>query len=176
MKNTLSINGRKIGEKYKPFIIPEIGINHEGNFAKAKKMIKDAHDAGAECVKFQSHIIENEMIENNVIPKNANESIWEIMKRCSFNEEQEKNLKKFTEELGLIYMSTPFSRDAANRLEEMNVSINVRTLNMRQGMTENIHMLDPYEMGDTIRSLEEKINELIDYINAKEKSNAKIPK
>ena len=63
-----------------------------------------------------------------------------------------------------------------DKLEEMNVSINVRTLNMRQGMTENIHMLDPYEMGDTIRSLEEKINELIDYINAKEKSNAKIPK
>jgi sialic acid synthase SpsE len=122
LKNTLSINGRKIGEKYKPFIIPEIGINHEGSFTKAKKMIKDAHDAGAECVKFQSHIIENEMIENDVIPKNANESIWEIMKRCSFNEEQEKNLKKFTEELGLIYMSTPFSRDAANRLEEMDVS------------------------------------------------------
>ena len=79
MKNTLSINGRKIGEKYKPFIIPEIGINHEGSFTKAKKMIKDAHDAGAECVKFQSHIIENEMIENdlkeakkNILLKNNN--------------------------------------------------------------------------------------------------------
>ncbi len=122
MKNTLSINGRKIGKKYKPFIIPEIGINHEGSFTKAKKMIKDAHDAGAECVKFQCHIIEDEMIKNSIIPKNSNESIWEIMKRCSFNEDEEKQLKKFTEELGLIYMCTPFSRDAANRLEEMNVS------------------------------------------------------
>ena len=122
MKNTLSINGRKIGEKYKPFIIPEIGINHEGSFAKAKKMIKDAHNAGAECVKFQCHIIEDEMIENDIIPKNANESIWEIMKRCSFNEYEEKKLKKYTEELGMIYMSTPFSKAAANRLEEMNIS------------------------------------------------------
>jgi sialic acid synthase SpsE len=122
LKNILSINGRKIGEKYKPFIIPEIGINHEGNFTKAKKMIKDAHDAGAECVKFQCHIIEDEMIKNNIIPKNANESIWEIMKRCSFDEDEEKKLKKYTEELEMIYISTPFSRDAANRLEEMNVS------------------------------------------------------
>ncbi len=122
MKNILSINGRKIGEKYKPFIIPEIGINHEGSFAKAKKMIKDAHNAGAECVKFQCHIIEDEMIENDIIPKNANESIWEIMKRCSFNEYEEKKLKKYTEELGMIYMSTPFSKAAANRLEEMNIS------------------------------------------------------
>lgn len=122
MKNFLSINGRKIGKKYKPFVIPEIGINHEGSISKAKKMIKDAHDAGAECVKFQCHIIEDEMIKNNIVPKNANESIWEIMKKCSFNESEEKKLKIFTEELGMIYISTPFSRDAANRLEEMDVS------------------------------------------------------
>jgi sialic acid synthase SpsE len=42
------------------------------------------HDAGAECVKFQCHIIEDEMIKNNIVPKNANKSIWEIMKKCSF--------------------------------------------------------------------------------------------
>ena len=122
LKDIFKINGRKIGQPYPPFVIPEIGINHEGSFTKAKKMIKDAHTAGAECVKFQCHIIEDEMIENNVIPKNANESIWKIMKRCSFNENQEKKLKKYTEELGMIYLSTPFSRDAANRLEEMDIS------------------------------------------------------
>jgi len=122
LKDIFKINGRKIGQHYSPFVIPEIGINHEGSFTKAKKMIKDAHTAGAECVKFQCHIIEDEMIENNVIPKNANESIWKIMKRCSFNENQEKKLKKYTEELGMIYLSTPFSRDAANRLEEMDIS------------------------------------------------------
>lgn len=122
MKNPLTINGRKIGPQYRPLIIPEIGINHEGSFQKAKKMIKDAHDSGAECVKFQCHIIEDEMIPNNIIPKNTNESIWEIMKRCSFNEDEEKKLKKYVEELGMIYMSTPFSRDAADRLEEMNIS------------------------------------------------------
>ena len=80
MKNKISINGRMIGVDYSPFVIPEIGINHEGNFKKAKQMIKDAHDCGAECVKFQCHIIDDEMIKNDVIPANAKESIWNIMK------------------------------------------------------------------------------------------------
>jgi sialic acid synthase SpsE len=122
LKNIFKINGRKIGLDYPPFIIPEIGINHEGSFTKAKKMIKDAHTAGAECVKFQCHIIEDEMIPNEVIPANSKESIWEIMKRCSLSESEDKKLKKYTEELGMIYLSTPFSRAAANRLEEMDVS------------------------------------------------------
>ena len=121
MKNILKIKNRKIGSQFNPFVIPEIGINHEGSYKKAKKMIKDAYDVGAECVKFQCHIIEDEMIPNKVIPANAKESIWEIMKRCSLSENEDKKLKKYTEELGMIYLSTPFSRDAANRLEEMDV-------------------------------------------------------
>ena len=115
------INGREIGPNFKPFVIPEIGINHEGDFVKAKKMIKDAKFCGAECVKFQCHVIDDEMIKNNVIPANANETIWEIMKRCSFTEEEEIELKEYTEKLGMIYLSTPFSREAVNRLERMDV-------------------------------------------------------
>ena len=104
------------------FIIAEIGINHEGDIGKAKRMIKDAFNAGAECVKFQSHVIDDEMIPNNVIPGNSNETIWEIMERCSFTEDEENQLKKNVEELGLIYLSTPFSRASADRLEKMNVT------------------------------------------------------
>ena len=122
MKNIFKIKNRKIGLQFNPFVIPEIGINHDGSYKKAKRMVKNAHNAGAECVKFQCHIIEDEMIPNEVIPANAKESIWEIMKRCSLSENEDRKLKKYTEDLGMIYLSTPFSRDAANRLEEMNVS------------------------------------------------------
>jgi N-acetylneuraminate synthase len=122
MENILKIKNRKIGSQFHPFVIPEIGINHDGSYKKAKKMVKDAHDVGAECVKFQCHIIEDEMIPNGVIPTNAKESIWEIMKRCSLSESEDRKLKKYTEDLGMIYLSTPFSRAAANRLEEMDVS------------------------------------------------------
>lgn len=122
-KNFIKIGRRKIGEKYPPFIIAEIGINHEGSMQKAKKMIDDAYKSGAECVKFQSHVMDDEMTTEakKVIPGNANESIWDIMKKCSFSEEQEIELKKYTESLGMIYLSTPFSRAAADRLKKMKV-------------------------------------------------------
>lgn len=122
MGNKINISGRLIGEDYDPFVIAEIGINHEGNFSKAKTMIKDAYESNAECVKFQCHIVEDEMIKNDVIPANAKESIWKIMKRCSLTEKEEMQLKKYTEELGMIYLSTPFSRAAADRLESMGLS------------------------------------------------------
>jgi N-acetylneuraminate synthase len=121
LEKTITISGRKIGKDFEPFIIPEIGINHEGDISKAKKMVKDAFDCGAQCVKFQCHIIEDEMIKNDVIPANTNESIWEIMKRCSLTAEEEIELKKYVEELGMIYLNTPFSRAAADRLNEMGV-------------------------------------------------------
>ena len=122
MSPTITIQNRSIGNIFKPFVIAEIGINHEGDVLKAKKMVKDAYDSGAECVKFQCHIIEDEMIKNDVIPGNATESIWEIIERCSLSEDEEIILKNYTESLGLIYLSTPFSRKAANRLEDMGVS------------------------------------------------------
>lgn len=124
MKNktpAIKIGNRLIGEKYPPFVIAEIGINHEGNFQKAKKMAEDAHKCGAECVKFQCHVIEDEMIKNDVVPANAKESIWEIMKRCALTEEEDIKLKDYVEKLGMIYLSTPFSRAAANRLKKMKV-------------------------------------------------------
>jgi sialic acid synthase SpsE len=121
LESVIKIKNRSIGKDFPPFIIPEIGINHEGDFDKAKQMIKDAFNVGAECVKFQCHVIDDEMIKNDVIPGNTKESIWEIMNRCSLTEEEEIKLKEYTEKFGMIYLSTPFSRKAADRLNEMNV-------------------------------------------------------
>lgn len=119
---TIEIEDRKIGEKHNPFVIAEIGINHEGDLNKAIQMVDDAYGAGCECVKFQCHVIEDEMIPNDVVPGNASESIWEIMKRCALSEDEDIKLKSYVEEKGMIYMSTPFSRAAAVRLESMGVS------------------------------------------------------
>ncbi len=121
MSSSIKIKNRVIGKDFTPFVIPEIGINHEGSFDKSKQMIKDASDAGAECVKFQCHVIDDEMIKNNVIPGNATESIWEIMSRCSLTEEEEIKLKEYAEDLGMIFLSTPFSRKAADRLNSLNI-------------------------------------------------------
>jgi sialic acid synthase SpsE len=121
MQAEFQLNHRLISSNQPPLVIAEIGINHEGDIKKAIRMVDDAYSAGCECVKFQSHIIEDEMIPNNVVPGNANESIWEIMKRCALSEEEEICLKEYVESKGMIYLCTPFSRAAAVRLEKMNV-------------------------------------------------------
>lgn len=117
------ISGRKIGYDFEPLVIAEIGINHEGSLATAKQMVDAAAAAGAEVVKHQTHIVEDEMsgAAKKVIPGNANVSIYEIMRRCALNEDDELALKNYVEEKGMIFISTPFSRAAANRLHKWNV-------------------------------------------------------
>jgi sialic acid synthase SpsE len=116
------IGGRPIGNDYPPLVIAEIGINHEGRLEKAIKMVDDAKESGCECVKFQYHIPSKEMIPNSVIPGNAKESIWEIISRCTLSDDDERAVKKYSEQRGLIYLSTPFSREAADNLLEMGVN------------------------------------------------------
>lgn len=123
MNNFFEIAGRKIGLDYKPLVIAEIGINHEGSLKVAKEMVDAAKAAGVEVVKHQTHIVEDEMSSaaKNTIPGNADVSIYEIMRRCSLDEEDELALKKYVEELEMIFISTPFSRAAADRLNKWNV-------------------------------------------------------
>lgn len=115
------IGSRTVGARHEPLVVAEIGINHEGSYDKAKRMVDDAYSVGCECVKFQCHVIDDEMIPNDVVPANATESIWEIMSRCALTEGEDRRLKHYAESLGMIYLSTPFSRAAADRLERLGV-------------------------------------------------------
>ena len=119
----IEIAGRKIGAEFPPVVIAEIGINHEGSLEVAKEMVDAAFRAGAEIVKHQTHIVEDEMsgAAKKVIPGNANVSIYEIMERCSLNEKEEFELKEYVESKGMIFISTPFSRAAADRLHQWDV-------------------------------------------------------
>ncbi len=123
-KPVMKIENRNIGLDYPPLIIAEIGINHEGDITIAKEMVDAAAEAGAEIVKHQTHVIEDEMSKDakNVIPGNTNVSIYEVMERCALNEKDETELKEYVESKGMIFLSTPFSRAAADRLERMGVS------------------------------------------------------
>lgn len=125
MKNPLvmKIANRLIGEEHPPLVIAEIGINHNGSLKLAKELVDSAIRAGAEIIKHQTHVVEDEMAAaaKNVIPGNADISIYEIMEKSALNEEDETALKDYIEEQGAIFISTPFSRAAANRLERMGV-------------------------------------------------------
>ncbi|EAL3910653.1 N-acetylneuraminate synthase [Campylobacter upsaliensis] len=113
-----------VSQNTSPLVVPEIGINHNGSLELAKLMVDSAARAGAKIIKHQTHIIEDEMSKEakKVIPGNAKISIYEIMKKCALNEKDERELKEYVEKQGLVYLSTPFSRAGANRLEDMGVS------------------------------------------------------
>lgn len=119
----MKIGLREIGEKFPPLVIAEIGINHEGELLTAFEMVDAAHVAGAEIIKHQTHVVEDEMSKEarKVIPGNADVSIYDIMERCALSEEDEIKLKEYVESKGMIFLSTPFSRAAADRLERMDV-------------------------------------------------------
>jgi N-acetylneuraminate synthase len=123
MNPYIEIAGRKIGLDYPPLVIAEIGINHEGSLQVAKEMVDAAHRAGVAVVKHQTHIVQDEMsgAAKKVIPGNADVSIYEIMERCSLNEADELELKKYVESKGMIFIATPFSRAAAERLKKFDI-------------------------------------------------------
>ena len=120
---SFKIFNRKIGEGCKPLIIVELGINHSGKIALAKKIIDKAKLAGAEIIKHQTHIPEFEMSNEakKIVPVHTNENIYKIISDCSISEKNEILLKKYTQKKKMIFISTPFSREAANRLNNLNV-------------------------------------------------------
>jgi sialic acid synthase SpsE len=121
--NWFYIADRFISEDMPPLVIAEIGINHGGSLEVAKEMVNAAYSVGVEIIKHQTHIIEDEMSleAKKVIPGNADKSIYEIMKECSLDEEEELELMTYVQSKWMIFISTPFSRAAANRLKKFNV-------------------------------------------------------
>ena len=119
----MKIANREIGPGHPPLVIAEIGINHGGSLAVAKDMVRLAAGAGCEMIKHQTHIIEDEMTEEakSIFPPNADVSIWHVMERCALTLPDEAELKRYTESLGMIWISTPFSRAAADFLESLDV-------------------------------------------------------
>ena len=119
----MKIGKRIISPDFPPLIIAEIGINHGGDLNVAKSMAKAAALSGCECVKHQTHFIEDEMTPaaRSIYPPNADISIWEVMENCALNPDEELEFKKYCEDLGLIWISTPFSRRAVDFLDSIDV-------------------------------------------------------
>lgn len=120
---TFEIGNRLVGDGCDPLVIAEIGINHEGSLDVAIQMADAAIDAGAEMIKHQTHIVEDEMTAEarSTIPGNASVSIYEIMERCALSEQEEFRLLQHVSSRGCIFISTPFSRAAADRLAKFQV-------------------------------------------------------
>lgn len=135
----MKIANREISYSSPPLVIAEIGINHGGSLEVAKEMVRLAAAAGCECVKHQTHFVEDEMTDEakEIFPPNADISIWDVMAQCALSREDEIALKAYTESLGMIYISTPFSRAAADFLNE----IGVEAFKIGSGEADNLPLI-----------------------------------
>ncbi len=139
MSCEIDIAGRKVGPDHPPFVIAEVGINHEGDVEKAIQLVDAVVAAGSEVVKFQCHITEQEMVPTDMTPGEiSSEKLWDIIKRCELTESEEHDVQAYCHEKNILYLSTPFSREAADRLNDMGVP----AFKIGSGECNNIPLLD----------------------------------
>jgi N-acetylneuraminate synthase len=112
-----------VGDNHPPLVIAEIGINHSGDLNEAMALAEVAINAGAEVIKHQTHIVDDEMSfeAKKIVPPNSNLSIYDIINNCALSEQDEFELMNYVVSRGAIFISTPFSRAAANRLAKFEV-------------------------------------------------------
>tara|TARA_B100000029_G_scaffold315821_1_gene308220 strand:+ start:11999 stop:13006 length:1008 start_codon:yes stop_codon:yes gene_type:complete len=103
------------------YIIAEACDNHFGELSIAKKMALQAKKAGADIVKFQHHLPDEEMLP--IVPKSKNFkiSLYEFLKKYSLKIKDHENLKEFCKKIKIQYLCTPFSYKAACELNEIGV-------------------------------------------------------
>lgn len=108
---------QNISKSVRPFIIAEVADAHYGSVERAKEMAKAAKEAGADAVKFQHHLPDYEMLPD--IPQSSNmlEPLYDFLNRVAFTIEQHADVKKFCDRIGILYLCTPFSIEAARELE-----------------------------------------------------------
>ncbi len=117
------IQDRVIGEGQPALIIAEIGMSHDGSVGQARCFIDAAAEAGADAIKFQSHIAEAETLRNAPTPPYfSEEPRFEYFERTAFEKPQLAELKGCAESKGLIFLCSPFSIPAVDLLESINVS------------------------------------------------------
>lgn len=119
----IKIKNIEISRNSPPVVIAEIGINHGGSLEEAKKIALRAIQSGVHLVKHQTHVVDDEMsgMAKHTVPGNSDKSIYHIMSECALDEEDELALKEFVEGNGGIFISTPFSRAAVDRLVKFDV-------------------------------------------------------
>ena len=113
---------RSIGENEPPFIIAEIGNNHNGSLDNALELIKTANDIGVDAVKFQVKNIEKsfsqELLDSPYVTENSfGKTYREHKQALEFSKEQLVEIYEFSRKLGIICFSTPFDTDSVDLLE-----------------------------------------------------------
>src|SRR5438067_4166559 len=117
----IAIAAREIGGGRPCFVIAEAGINHNGDVRIAMELVDAAAAAGADAIKFQTHFPEYEMLRGGATAAYVGESLFDLLTRTALSREAHATLKEQAAKKGITFLSTPFSREAADFLETLGV-------------------------------------------------------
>ena len=122
--NSIKLGKKIIDENSKPYIIAEIGVNHECSLSQAKKLILKAKKGGANAAKFQTY--KAELITSKNSPsywdtsKEKTKSQYKLFKKNDqFNETEYVKLSKYCKSLNIDFASTPFDHKAVDMLDPL---------------------------------------------------------
>lgn len=106
----------------KVYVIAEVGSVHDGSFGNAQRLIDVALRCGADAVKFQTHLPAAETLRDAPMPSYfKGEPRFEYFARTGFTLEQWKMLARHARDLGIEFMSSPFSAEAVDMLEDIGI-------------------------------------------------------
>ena len=117
----ITIGSRTVGAGQPCFIIAEAGINHNGDVRLASDLVDAAAEAGADAIKFQTHFPEHEMLRGGATAAYVGESLFDLLTRTALSRDDHHTLRDRARAKGILFLSTPFSREAADFLETLGV-------------------------------------------------------
>jgi len=112
MSEIVTIGEKTIGMGLPTYVIAELGINHNGDFDTAVKLIDQAAASGADAVKLQTYITEKRVKKDS--------PIFPILKQCELNFEQQKRLFDHARKINIDIFSTPFDKESVDFLASVN--------------------------------------------------------
>jgi sialic acid synthase SpsE len=118
---SIAIGTRRVGPGNPCFIIAEAGINHNGDVKLAAELVDAAATAGADAIKFQTHFPEHEMLRGGATAAYVGESLFDLLTRTALTRDDHFTLRNRARQKGILFLSTPFSREAADFLETVGV-------------------------------------------------------
>jgi len=124
MREIQLTSDRLIGDNQPPFIIAEIGNNHNGSIEKAFELMKIAKEIGVDAIKFQVKNIEKsftkELLDSPYVNENSfGKTYREHKETLEFSKDELKKIYEYAKELGIICFSTPFDVDSVELLESI---------------------------------------------------------
>lgn len=113
-----------ISVTYRPYIVAEVGVNHEGSMDLAKRLVDDACEGGAEAIKFQTYKAHSIACKESPaywdLTKESTTSQYELYKKYDkFWKDEFEEIKCYCDEMGIDFISTPFDLESAGFLNQL---------------------------------------------------------